>query len=69
VLKLMIIVVFVAILLSLGSGFVALMKEKPGSRRLVNSLTVRIGLSILLFVLLFVAYYTGELQPHSLAPG
>jgi hypothetical protein len=68
ILKLLILVVFLAVLISLGSAVFSLMRDKPASRRLVNSFTVRICLSILLFFLLFVAYYTGALQPHALLP-
>lgn len=67
-LKLLILVVFVAILLSLGSAVFPLMYDKPESRRLVNSFTVRVSLSILLFFLLFLAFYTGTLRPHALFP-
>ncbi len=67
--KSLIIVVFLAIIVSLGSGLFALVGDKGNSKRLVNSLTVRIVLSVLLFVLLIVAYMTGELQPHSVLPG
>lgn len=45
-----------------------MLKDKGDSKRMVNSLTVRIGLSVALFVLLFVAWYAGLLQPHSLVP-
>jgi hypothetical protein len=65
-LKFSILIIFVAVLLSLGSAMFSLMRHKPGSRRLANSLTVRICLSILLFLLLLVAYYTGAIQPHGL---
>ncbi len=41
------------------------MKEEEGqSRRMVNALTVRIVLSVLLFVLLFVAWKGGLIAPH-----
>ena len=64
--KVLIIINFVLILISLGSGVLFLAKDNGKSNRVVTSLTVRIILSISLFVLLFVGYYTGELQPHGI---
>lgn len=58
----------IAIVASLGSGLFFMLKDKGESNRMVNSLTVRIGLSVALFVLLFVAWYTGLIQPHPITP-
>jgi hypothetical protein len=66
--KALIVIVFVAILISLGRGFAGLMSAERGSRKVVNALTVRIALSILLFILLFVAWSTGQIQPHGVVP-
>lgn len=57
-----------AIVASLGSGLYFMLKDKGESNRMVNSLTVRIGLSVALFALLFVAWYTGLIQPHPVTP-
>lgn len=67
-LKTIITLVFLAIIISLGSGLFALVNDKGNSKKLVNSLTVRITLSVLLFVLLIIAYMTGLLQPHEAIP-
>ena len=67
-LKFLIIVLFLAILASLARGFFGLMKDKGDSKRVVNALTWRIALSILLFVLLFVAWAGGLIQPHGVVP-
>ncbi|MDH3977548.1 MAG: twin transmembrane helix small protein [Gammaproteobacteria bacterium] len=67
-LKTLIAIVFLAIIISLGSGLFALVNDKANSKKLVNSLTVRISLSVLLFVLLIIAYMTGMLQPHDIMP-
>ena len=67
-LKTLIVIVFLAIIVSLGSGLFALVSDKGESKRLVNSLTVRISLSVLLFVLLIIAYLTGQIQPHGILP-
>lgn len=66
--KVLILVLFVAILLSLGTGLFALLGDKGQSKKMVNALTVRVALSVLLFILLYVAWYTGELQPHAIIP-
>jgi len=66
--KFLILIVFSAILISLGSAVFSLTRGKPSSRWLVKSFTVRIVLSVLLLILIFVAYYTGALQPNILLP-
>jgi cytochrome bd-type quinol oxidase subunit 2 len=68
VIKYLIVAVLVAIVASLGSGLYFMLKDKGDSRRMVNSLTVRISLSVALFVLLFVAWYLGLIQPHPVTP-
>jgi hypothetical protein len=64
--KLLILIAFVAILASLASGLVYLFKDSHDSRRLVNALTWRIGLSIALFVVLLLAYAMGFIEPGNL---
>ena len=66
--KILIIIVLVAILLSLAASFFFLLSDKGRSKSMVNSLTVRIGLSVALFIMLFVAWYFGLLQPHPALP-
>jgi cytochrome bd-type quinol oxidase subunit 2 len=66
--KYLIVAVLLAIVASLGSGLFYMLKDKGESKRMVNSLTVRISLSVALFVLLFVAWYAGLIQPHPLTP-
>jgi uncharacterized membrane protein len=64
--KLLIVATLVAIVASLGSGLFHLVKDERNSRRTVNALTLRIALSVLLFVLLFVAWWQGLLTPHGI---
>lgn len=66
--KYLIVAVLIAIVISLGSGLFFMLTDKGGSKRMVNSLTVRISLSVALFALLFVAWSTGLIQPHPVAP-
>ncbi len=69
IIKYLIVAVLLAIVFSLGSGMFFMLKDKGRSKRMVTSLTVRIGLSVALFILLFVAWYFGLLQPHPMTPG
>lgn len=64
--KLVISIFILFILYSLGSGLVYLVRDKSRSTRVVKALTWRISLSLILFILLFVAYALGWIKPHSL---
>ncbi|HSW93820.1 MAG TPA: twin transmembrane helix small protein [Gammaproteobacteria bacterium] len=66
--KLVIILFLLVILYSLGSALYFLTHErtKADADRVVKALTFRIGLSLLLFILLFVAYAIGWIQPHGI---
>ena len=57
---------FVAIFASLGIALVALFKRGDHSQTLLRALTVRIGLSVLFFLLLLLGWYLGILEPHGL---
>jgi hypothetical protein len=50
------------IIASLASAFLYLMRDKGGTNRTVNALTVRIGLSIVLFLFVLFAHYMGWIQ-------
>jgi hypothetical protein len=55
-----VVLAFVAfILFSLFSALYYLMKDKGQSRRAVKALTLRVGLSIVLFVMLLLAFHFG----------
>jgi hypothetical protein len=63
--KVIIVLTLIVILGSLFSALFFLAKDKNGGERTVKALTIRIGLSILLFILLMIGYYTGIIgQPH-----
>jgi len=66
IIKLLIIAVLIAIIVSLGSGLFHLVKDHGRSDRMVKALTVRIALSVALFVLLFIAWQQGLIAPHGL---
>ena len=62
--KYLIIAMLVLIVGSLGKALFHLSSSKPeDSGKMVRALTWRIGLSVGLFVLLFVAYYLGWIEP------
>jgi hypothetical protein len=67
--KTLIVLILLVIIGSLFSGLFYLVKDKGTSERTVRALTVRISLSVLLFILLMVGYATGVLQPHGVHPG
>lgn len=53
-----------AILLSLGSAMVFLVKDKGQSDRTVKALSIRIGLSVVLFILVMLGIAAGLITPH-----
>ena len=55
--------VMVGIVVSLGSALFHLMNDKGDSKKMVRALTVRIGLSVGLFLLLMAAWALGFIQP------
>lgn len=57
-----------AILASLGVALVRLIKDRGQTTRTVKALTLRIGISILLFVLLILGVITGLVVPHGVTP-
>jgi len=65
-LKLIVLLLFAAILTSLGSGLVALFRRGGDPDGLLRALTWRIALSVLAFALLIAGWYFGLLQPHGL---
>ena len=66
IIKVLIVACLIAIVVSLGSGMFHLVNDKGESKKMVTALTVRIALSVLLFILLFIAWSQGMIQPHGL---
>jgi hypothetical protein len=64
IIKVIIGILFACILFALGSALYFLVHDKGDSDRIVKALTWRIGLSIFLFILLFVAFALGWIAPH-----
>lgn len=63
-----VIAVLLVIIGSLFSGLFYMLKDRGTSTRAVKALTVRIALSLLLFAMLMIGYWTGLLHPHGLMP-
>ena len=59
-------VFFIAILASLGVALVALFRRGDHGGTMLRALTLRVGLSVLFFVLLLLGWYLGILEPHEL---
>jgi hypothetical protein len=66
--KTLVVLILLVIIGSLFSGLFYLVRDKGTSERTVRALTVRISLSVLLFILLMLGYATGVLQPHGVYP-
>jgi len=62
--QLVIVLVLVAIVASLGQALFAMSSGRGDSRKMVRALTLRIGLSVLLFGALMLAWYFGLISPH-----
>jgi hypothetical protein len=68
--KLPVLLVLAFILFSLFQGMYFMAKDdgKNNSTRVVRSLTLRVVLSLFLFLILMAGYYFGFLQPHGMLP-
>jgi len=65
--KIIFIFLFLLIIISLFSSLFFLIKDKSDKKRVVNALKVRVGLSIILFVILIIMYMNGYIQPHGIS--
>jgi heme/copper-type cytochrome/quinol oxidase subunit 4 len=64
--RILILILLLAVLASLFSGLFFLYKDKGDSNRMVIALTIRIALSILVFVILIGSYYFGWITDRGL---
>ncbi len=55
----LVIAVLLAIVASLGSAAVFMMRDRGNSKRMVKALAIRVGLSVALFAFLMLGYYFG----------
>jgi hypothetical protein len=66
VIKILILAVLAAIVFSLGTALFHLSRGKGDPQKMVRALTVRVALSVALFILLMLAWYNGLISPHAL---
>jgi heme A synthase len=64
-LKLLVILLFIAVLATLASGLFFLVNDRGESKRLVNALTLRVALSVLVFLLLVSSWLGGWVQTQT----
>ena len=62
--RIAILITLIVIIASLGSGLFYLIRDRGQSRRTLNALTVRIALSVILFLLILLGYATGIITPN-----
>lgn len=61
--KIIVAIAFLLIIGSLAFALLFMMQDKGKSNRTVNALTFRVGFSVLLFLLVLIAYHFGLIQP------
>jgi branched-subunit amino acid transport protein AzlD len=61
--KIVVAIAFILIIGSLASALFFMMRDQGKGKRMVKALTMRIGLSVVLFVLILVCYKLGWIQP------
>lgn len=64
--RILIFCLLAAIIASLGTAFYHLSTGRGDSKKMLRALTLRIALSIALFVLLMIAWRAGLISPHGL---
>ena len=63
--RIIIILAFIGIIFALGSALVFLVRDRGATNRTVNALTVRVGLSVALFLFILFSYWMGWIEPRS----
>lgn len=66
--KTIIVILLLLVIASLAAGMFTLIKDRNKTERTVKFLTIRITLSVTLFILLIVSFLMGWIQPHGLIP-
>jgi len=62
-LKILIVLVFLTIIVSLGTALYHLIIHKETSKKTVTALTYRISISLILFIFVAIAFMTGIIKP------
>ena len=63
---LLVIAFLIVIVWNLGAGLYYLLVDRGQTKRTVNALTRRIGVSVALIVLVIVSIYMGWIKPHGI---
>jgi cytochrome bd-type quinol oxidase subunit 2 len=64
--RVVIVVIFIAIVYNLGAALYYMMKDKGDGKRMVWALTRRVALSVLLIGLVALGIWTGYITPHGI---
>ena len=71
--KILICIAFLCILISLGAAGLFMLRrpdpEKPKNKSMVNALTLRIGISVVLFLTILLLWSLGYIEPTGIIPG
>jgi hypothetical protein len=62
--KPLIVMTLLAIIASMGHALFTMSSGPTESKRMVQALTIRVGLSVALFALLMIGWYFGLISPH-----
>lgn len=66
--KIIIIIMILIVVGSLGSALFTLLKDSgQDSKRTVKALTIRVAVSLIVFMVLIIGYFTGLIQPHGVS--
>lgn len=60
--KIVIALILIVIIASLGSAMFFLIKDTSQKKRTLKALTVRIGISVVLFIFIIIAYHMGWIE-------
>lgn len=66
--KVIIVILLIAVLASLMTSMVFLVRDGSERRRTLTGLKIRVVLSLALFALLILSYYMGWIHPHAVVP-
>lgn len=67
IIRLLVFGALLGIVVSLGSALFNLSRKSSDSRKVARDLTIRVGLSVALFILLMIAWHFGLIAPHGIA--
>jgi putative copper export protein len=66
--KIVILTLFILILASLAASMFTFIRDRENKQRTARLLTIRITLSVILFIVLGLSFLMGWIQPHPLLP-